>query len=421
MPDLPSPLTRFIGREPELAALAAMLAEARLVTLIGPGGVGKTRLALQVATAEAARMPDGVVFVDLTPLRDYRLVLPSLAHALEVRETSDRSLHEVLVEQLQGRKTLVVLDNCEQVLEAAPLLAALLADLPDLTVLATSRAALRIAGEQEYAVRPLALPLTANLSTDEAMRTPSVKLFVQRAQLARPHFTLTEANLAAVVQICRRLDGLPLALELAAARVRVLAPGELLARLERRLPLLKGGSLDRPERHRTLRDTIAWSYELLDATSQWRFRQLAVYASGFTLADVLELWAAPAVHEAELIEALAELVEQSLEVLALLVAGHTNRAIADRLMLSVHAVSSHVKAIFGKLGVSTRAAATHVAITRGLSGLLPGVNYGCQVGSCALLVNRGIWRTYAMRRCFNRSIFARPYICRFTCLRRLMW
>ncbi len=288
---LPVPLASFVGREREVAAVVALLRDpaVRLVTLTGPGGVGKTRLALAVAAELAAAFPDGVAFVPLAAVRDPGLVLPTIAAALGVREAGDRPLADRLAAALRGRAPLLVLDNLEQVPAAAPRLAALLAACPGLTVLATSRAPLRVSGERTLGVPPLALPArpggTGGPSPlEEVAGTEAVRLFVERAQAARSGFALTAANAAAVAEICARLDGLPLAIELAAARAGALPPAALLARLERRLPLLTGGNRDSPARLRTMRDAIGWSHDLLDEDERALFRRLAVFAGGFDLA-----------------------------------------------------------------------------------------------------------------------------------------
>nr|MBA3416396.1 AAA family ATPase [Chloroflexia bacterium] len=320
---LPRFLTPLVGREREIAGLRELLLqpEAPLVTLIGPGGVGKTRLAVRVAETLAADFPDGVAFVPLAAIRDPTLVLPAVAGALGVREAGDRSLADRLAAFLRDRASLVVLDNFEQVLAAAPRVAEMLAACPRLTILATSRAPLRISGERTRDVLPLGLPGWTEASGQpsslaDLRSAEAVRLFVERAHAARSDFALTEANTAAVAEICRRLDGLPLAIELAAARVSVLPPPALLARLRRRLPLLTGGARDVPQRLRTMRDAIGWSYDLLTEDEQERFRRLAGFAGGFTL-EAAEAVAEggdepPAGARIDVLEGIGSLVDKSL-------------------------------------------------------------------------------------------------------------
>jgi predicted ATPase/DNA-binding XRE family transcriptional regulator len=283
---LPLPLTPLLGRERELATLVSLVraSDKRLLTLTGAGGSGKTRLALEVAARLQGTFPDGVVFVDLTPLRDAEFVLPTIAGVLGVRERPGQPLLETLARFLAPKQMLLLLDNCEQVLGAAPQIAALVAACPRLSVLATSRAALRVRGEREVPIPPLPLPMTdRRLPVAELAEVPSVALFLQRAVASQLTFTLSTDNAAAVAAICRRLDGLPLAIELAASWVRVLPPAALLDRLEQRLLMLTGGSRDLPLRQRTMRDAIAWSYDLLAESDQALFRCLAVFAGGWTL------------------------------------------------------------------------------------------------------------------------------------------
>jgi len=283
---LPIPPSPIIGRAADLTHVSGLLepsaAAARLVTLVGPGGVGKTRLALAVAAQVGPHYRDGVVFVDLAPLHDARLVAAMIARALEVRDAGGASAQALLMAHLRQRQHLLVLDNFEHLLGAAPLVAELLAGCAALTVLATSRAALRLRGEHCVALAPLAVAdATQPLAAIAA--APAVQLFVERAQAIVPEFALTEANAGDVARICGQLDGLPLAIELAAARVDVLPPRALLCRLERRLAGLPTGAADLPARQRTLRTALAWSHGLLAPAEQALFRRLAVFAGGWTL------------------------------------------------------------------------------------------------------------------------------------------
>jgi predicted ATPase/DNA-binding CsgD family transcriptional regulator/transcriptional regulator with XRE-family HTH domain len=286
LPALPSSLTPLIGREHEVAALVEQLhgGAVRLVTVVGPGGVGKTRVAQELASILTDAFADGVVWVPLAAVTDAALVVPAIAAALVVREVAGQPLRDGLHHTLQRKQVLLVLDNVEHLVAAAPEVAALLHACPHLTVLTTSRAPLHVRGEQEFPVAPLLLPtLHHEPRAEEVMASPAVQLFVARAQAVVPGFALTQTNAATVAAICRRLDGLPLALELAAARIKVLGPTTLLTRLDQALPLLTGGPRDLAARHQTLRDAVAWSYDLLNEHEQRLFRRLAVFVDGWTV------------------------------------------------------------------------------------------------------------------------------------------
>jgi predicted ATPase/DNA-binding XRE family transcriptional regulator len=286
----PVPLTRLIGRETEVLTLRTMLRddEVRWLTLTGPGGVGKTRLAVAVASGLCETFADGVVLVDFSPLTDPDLVVPTIAAALGIREVGGRPLLETVATVLAPKRLLLVLDNCERVLSAASNLTRLLAASSGLIIFATSREPFHVRGEHQVPVLPLPLPdaLLASAgqpAMEAAAQNPAITLFVERARAVQPGFALLAENAAAMAAICQRLDGLPLAIELAAARVNVLSPNALLSRLERRLPLLTRGGRDLPARQRTMRDAIAWSHDLLTPEEQVLFRRLAVYVGGFTL------------------------------------------------------------------------------------------------------------------------------------------
>src|SRR6266511_1316855 len=313
--NLPASLTRLIGRKQDVAAVrnALMRGEARLLTLIGPPGIGKTRLSIAVAREVHDAFADGSYFVTLALIGDPALVLTTIAQTLGVRETAGQPLLDQLKTVLHVKRLLLVLDNFEHLLDAAPRVVELLEACGGLKALVTSRAALHVRGEQLYAVPPLLLPdLPQRPATVSLARTPAVALFVERAQAVLPHFRLTEQNGPAVAAICVRLDGLPLAIELAATRITLLSPEGLLARLEQRLAVLTDGARDLPPRHRTLRGAIAWSYELLDAGEQTLFRRLGVFVGGCTLAAAEAACNASGDLPLDVLNGLATLVDTSL-------------------------------------------------------------------------------------------------------------
>src|SRR5438067_257651 len=295
--NLPLEPNAFIGRTRELKEAWALLTreDARLLTLTGTGGGGKTRLALRLAAGAEERFPNGVFFVSLAPVRDWELVIPSIAQTLGLREQPGETVLETLTEYVQDRRILLLLDNFEQVLPAAPAVAGLLASAPGLMMLATSRTPLRLAGVRTYSVPPLGA-------------SESVNLFVERAQAADADFAVTDANARDVAEICTRLDGLPLAIELAAPRVRALSPAALLRRLDDRLKLLTGGAHDLDERQRTLRATIEWSYDLLPDAERALFAQLGVFLGGCRQEAAEALCSA----DLDILDGLQSLVENSL-------------------------------------------------------------------------------------------------------------
>ena len=311
----PAPLTPLVGREQEIAAVCALLwrPEVRLVTLTGTGGVGKTRLALGVAAAVNADFADGICLVALAPLIDPGLVLSTIAQALGVQEQGSRPLLEGLQDHLREKQLLLLLDNFEQVVSAAPVVAELLVAAPRLRVLVTSRTSLHLSGEHEFVVPPLALPDLRNLPPpDRLLQYGAIRLFVARAQAAHSAFVMTGENATAIAAICQQVDGLPLAIELAAGRSKLFAPQALLSRLRNRLKLLVGGAQDLPLRQQTLRGTIAWSYDLLGQDEKALFRRLAVFVGGCTLEAAEAVCTAQGDLLIDVLEAVAALVDKSL-------------------------------------------------------------------------------------------------------------
>jgi predicted ATPase/class 3 adenylate cyclase len=310
---LPGQHRSLVGRERELAASRRLLLDpsTRLLTLTGAGGTGKTRLAVAVAEGVHDAFDDGVCFVPLAPITDPALVASSIAQALGVRDVSSRAPRELLVDVLGGREQLLVLDNFEQVLDAAPLVAEVLGACPRLRVLATSREPLHLTGERELSVPPLDLPPASVQSARQIYELAAPRLFVERAAEAKRDFVATESDAPIIAEICRRLDGLPLAIELAAARIRFLSPSALLARLDRRLAVLTGGPRDLPARQQTLRATIAWSHDLLEERDRVVFRRASVFVDGWTL-EAAEAICGPEDDPLLTIDALSSLVDKSL-------------------------------------------------------------------------------------------------------------
>ncbi len=313
--NLPVQLTPLIGREQEIAATCALLRrpEVRLVTLTGTGGIGKTRLALQVATNLLREFANDICFISLAPISDPDLVIPTIAQAFDLKETAAQPLLDLLKAFLQDKHLLLLLDNFEQVVQAAPHLTDLLACCPDLKLLVTSRATLHIQGEHEFPVPPLALPDLRRLPEDTSLsQYAAVMLFIQRAQATKPAFRLTTANARTIAEICVRLDGLPLAIELAAARIKLFPPHALLKRLEHRLQVLTSGAQDVPVRQQTLRNTIQWSYDLLSSEEQRLFRRLSVFAGGCTLEAVEAVCITLDGQAEEVLDGVASLLDKSL-------------------------------------------------------------------------------------------------------------
>src|SRR5919202_492349 len=319
--NLPLELTSFIGREREIAEVKRLLlleGKDRLLTLTGPGGCGKTRLALKVAFEVVQEFEDGVWLVELSSLSDPDLVPQAVAFALGVREAPERSLTEVLTEHLKSKKMLLVLDNCEHVIDACAALAdALLRACPELRILATSREALSIAGEATWLVPPLSLPDPEHPPPVEDLAGyEAVRLFLERAAAVSSRFELTERNAPAVAQVCRRVDGMPLAIELAAARARVLSVEQIASRLEDSFRLLATDSRTALPRQRTLRATIGWSHELLSQEEQALFRRLSVFAGGFALEAAEGVCAGVGIERDGVLDLLTHLVDKSLLLVA---------------------------------------------------------------------------------------------------------
>jgi predicted ATPase/class 3 adenylate cyclase len=313
--NLPLQLTPLIGREREVEEVCLRLRspQVRVLTLTGPGGTGKTRVGLQAAAELTGEFEDGVFFVALAAIADPALVAPTVARALGLTEAGNQPSEKLLEGYLRDRQTLLVLDNFEQVLGAAPLIDDILSSAPNVKVLATSRIPLRLYGEHEFPVPPLSLPDARHLpSAEHLTEYGAVRLFVERARAVRPDFSITEENAREVVEICARLDGLPLAIELAAARTKLLSPQAMLPRLGNRLRLLTGGANNLPKRQRTLRNTIEWSHELLEEGEKTLFWRLAVFSGGATLEAIEAVCDAEGDHPVDVLEGISSLLDKSL-------------------------------------------------------------------------------------------------------------
>jgi predicted ATPase len=312
--NLTTELSTLIGRETEVAEIMNLLRrdDIRLVTITGVGGTGKTRLAKTIAHESLLEFTDGVYFVNLSAMESAELVIPTIAQILGLREERGSTLEEILREYLRERKILIVLDNFEQITSAAPQIGELLSGSLNLKILVTSRIRLQLRFEKEFTLAPLQVPSKENLSLSKLNQYPSVALFIERAQAVKSNFTLTESNAQSVAEICRQLDGLPLAIELAAVRVKLLAPQAILTRLSNSLKLLTGGARDLPERQQTMRATIAWSYDLLEAEEKTLLNRLAIFAGGFTLEGAEAVANAESDLSVDLLDGVASLVDKSL-------------------------------------------------------------------------------------------------------------
>jgi predicted ATPase len=311
--NLPVQLTSFVGRE-ELAAARQALDATRLLSLTGPGGTGKTRMALQLAADASDDFPDGVYFVALDGVTDPELVPSTIAATIELKDAPSVQPLQRLIEHLRDKRVLLVLDNFEQIVEAGPQVAQLLREAPNVKVIVTTRIVLKVYGEREFPVPPLGLPAPSRgeVSVEEAARSEAVRLFVERAMGVQPSFSLNEQNAAAIVDITRRLDGLPLAIELAAARIRVLPVSALLARLDRHLSLLTGGARDLPERQQTLRGAIDWSYDLLEEADRRLFARFSVHAGGAFLSEADKVCGPASELGEDVLDGLSSLADKSL-------------------------------------------------------------------------------------------------------------
>jgi predicted ATPase/class 3 adenylate cyclase len=310
--NLPPPLTSFVGREHEMSEVKQLLFHTRLLTLTGPGGTGKTRLALQAAVEVLSEFVDGVFFADLSPVTDPALVASAVAQAVGIPEQAGRPILDAVKDHLQDKDLLLIADNFEQVVDAASVIEELLIAAPEMKILVTSRSILSVAGEQEYPVPPLAPPDPERLPDLVSLRKiDSVRLFEDRARAVQPRFEVTEDNASDVAAITARLDGLPLAIELAATRTKILSPQQILSRLQQRLTILTSGARTLPERQRTLRAAIAWSYDLLEAEEQRLFARLSVFSGGWSF-DAAEVVCDPQEIGLDVLDGMSSLVDKSL-------------------------------------------------------------------------------------------------------------
>jgi predicted ATPase/class 3 adenylate cyclase len=330
--NLPTALTAFVGREREREEVVAMLETNRLVTLTGPGGTGKTRLALAVGEAALASFHDGTYFVPLAPLEDPVLVASTIAQTLELREYGAVPILDTLKDYLANKEMLLILDNFEQVVDAAPIVPELLQAAPRVTVVVTSRTPLRVRGEQEYEVPPMSMPLSGREEPlSSLLRYEAIDLFVQSARRTLPSFSVTTDNAGVVAEICRRLDGLPLAIELAAARLRLMPPEQILARLDAALSFLRSSARDLPARQRTLRDAIRWSFDLLDPSQRTFFSRLGVFVGGCDLPAVDYVTQANVDLDLDPLDAVEAMLDSSL----LRRSGHDGSAVRFRMLETV--------------------------------------------------------------------------------------
>ncbi len=343
--NLPTQLTTFVGRDAELEAAARLLAGTRLLTLTGPGGTGKTRLSLQLAARSSDDFPDGIFFVPLEPIRDRMLVAPRIASTLGVAESTARSIDASLADWLRDKRLLLVLDNFEQVVAAAPIVADLLRAAPGIKAVVTSRAVLHVSGEQEYEVPGLPAPPDPSQESGMERMTrgggdrpidlvalgqyAAVRLFIERAVAVRPGFSVTNENAPAVAAISARLHGMPLAIELAAARIKLLSPDAILVRLDHQLDVLAAGARDLPERQQTLRGAIAWSYDLLDEGGKRLLDRLSVFAAGCDLASAEAICGPSSEIGGDILDGLMALVDQSLVKVEESAAGETRFRLLD--------------------------------------------------------------------------------------------